>query len=102
MTTCQEVILLLLIAAVAWKLENEPDVILLDVVMSKMDGWQFLEIKNRDQCRKEIPVIIVSAEDLVAQVIKSDAVLATVGQGVTSNQLLRTALYFSKVMLDPR
>ena len=81
--------------------KNRPDVVLLDVVMSKMDGWQFLERKNQNASLKEIPVIIVSAEDLLAQVIKSDMLMATAGQGVTINQLLRAALHFSKLMLDP-
>lgn len=81
--------------------EHRPDVVLLDVVMSKMDGWQFLERKNQDAALKQIPVIIISAEDLVAQVIKSDMLVATAGQGVTINQLLRASLHFSKLILDP-
>jgi CheY-like chemotaxis protein len=78
-----------------------PDVILLDVVMSNMDGWQFLDHKRQDATIKEIPVIVISAEDLVAQVIKSDLLLATAGQGITVNQLLRASLYFSRIILDP-
>jgi CheY-like chemotaxis protein len=43
------------------ELESEPCLILLDLMMPVMDGWQFLERKNRDQRFGGYPVIVVSA-----------------------------------------
>lgn len=43
------------------KMKNEePDLILLDIVMPKMGGFEVLEIMNKDQGLKKIPVIIIS------------------------------------------
>ena len=37
-----------------------PDLVLLDLVMPGVDGWEFLERKNRDPELAHIPVIILS------------------------------------------
>ncbi|HKI85688.1 MAG TPA: response regulator [Thermoanaerobaculia bacterium] len=41
--------------------ENPPDVILLDVMMGEMDGWEVLRLLKLDENTQEIPVIILSA-----------------------------------------
>ncbi len=41
-------------------LEIEPDLILLDIVMPGLDGFQALKILNRDSRTREIPVVILS------------------------------------------
>lgn len=38
----------------------KPDLVLLDIVMPKMDGFEVLEIVQKDQVLKTIPVIILS------------------------------------------
>lgn len=38
-----------------------PCVILLDLMMPIMDGWQFLEFKNTDEQLARIPVVVISA-----------------------------------------
>lgn len=38
-----------------------PSVVLLDLMMPVMDGWQFLEWKNRHPEYDDIPVVIISA-----------------------------------------
>ncbi len=40
--------------------ENKPDLILLDVVMPKMDGFEVMEAMNKEEELKKIPVIIIS------------------------------------------
>jgi CheY-like chemotaxis protein len=40
--------------------EVVPDLILLDIVMPKMDGFGVMEEKNKDKKLKSIPVIVVS------------------------------------------
>ena len=40
--------------------EVMPDLILLDILMPEMDGFQVLEAMNKDEKLKNIPVIIIS------------------------------------------
>lgn len=78
-----------------------PDLILLDLIMPGMDGWQVLEQKRQDEAIKDIPVIIISAEDLADQAMSSPVLLATMGQGISINQMLRCSLRLSKLLLEP-
>jgi len=38
-----------------------PDVIILDIGMPDMSGWDFLEIMKKDTTQRDIPVIILTA-----------------------------------------
>lgn len=44
-----------------------PDLILLDLMMPVMDGWQFRSRQLQDQRLREIPVVIISAGGNVRQ-----------------------------------
>lgn len=44
----------------------QPDLILLDLMMPEMDGWQFLREQKQDEQLASIPVIVVSSNDAVA------------------------------------
>lgn len=41
--------------------ELEPDLILLDLGMPKMDGYQMMEELRADETLKDIPVVVISA-----------------------------------------
>src|SRR5712692_3825603 len=43
--------------------ENVPDLILLDLFMPRMDGWQFLERSRAVRGCESVPVIVLSAAD---------------------------------------
>jgi CheY-like chemotaxis protein len=47
--------------------EARPDVILLDLMMPEMDGFEFLEEKRRHGDWHDIPVIIITARDLTPE-----------------------------------
>ena len=42
--------------------ENLPDLILLDLMMPEMDGWQVYQQLKADDATKDIPVIVVTAK----------------------------------------
>jgi chemosensory pili system protein ChpA (sensor histidine kinase/response regulator) len=44
----------------------EPAVILLDLMMPGMDGWDFRHIQRRDPTLKEIPVVVITATGIPA------------------------------------
>ncbi len=46
---------------------GRPRVILLDLMMPVMDGWQFRAEQQRDPALAEIPVVVVSADTQVGQ-----------------------------------
>jgi CheY-like chemotaxis protein len=77
-----------------------PDVMLLDIVLGDMDGWQVLEQKNTypDQCG--IPVIIISGRDLIEFNMRTAIIAATYSEGLTVRQCLLSALDFSAELFN--
>ena len=65
-----------------------PDLVLLDILLPDMLGWQLLAEKNQDAAIRDIPVIAISGEELVAWPTRSSVLLATMGAGVPINKLL--------------
>jgi CheY-like chemotaxis protein len=61
-----------------------PDLMLLDVLMPDMDGWQVLEAMSEDERIGEVPTFFVSAQDLADQPPASQFLLATMGGGSRS------------------
>jgi CheY-like chemotaxis protein len=68
--------------------ERRPDVILLDLVMPKLDGFQLLEAKSQDPALSNIPVIVLSARDPAGQPIVSNALAITQKGGLSMHHLL--------------
>jgi CheY-like chemotaxis protein len=67
---------------------QHPDVVLLDLVMPEMDGFQVLEAKSQDPRLRDIPVIVISARDPVGQPIVSKALAITRQSGLSAGHLL--------------
>ena len=78
---------------------SPPDLMLLDLEMPNMTGWQLLEIKNGDEALRTIPVTIVSAQDPLSQPVTGDTLIATIGQGIAGDKLLQCTLEFSRLLL---
>lgn len=67
---------------------ERPDLILLDLIMPEMDGFQFLANKEKYPEVQSIPVILISARDPLGQPIVSKTLLATSRDGLSASQLL--------------
>jgi CheY-like chemotaxis protein len=80
---------------------NPPGLILLDVVMPGMDGWQVLEHLRQDRRTAEIPVVLVSAQDLVDKPPESKLLVSTMGDGLSPAKLLHCSLALSSLLLKP-
>ena len=53
-----------------------PQLILLDLMMPDMNGWQFREAQQRDARIRDIPLVVITASrDLVNHPIDADGVL---------------------------
>ncbi len=80
---------------------RRPDLLLLDIVMPEMDGWQVLEAKNRDAALQPIPVILVSAQDRPEGPRLSQVLMATMGGGLALTKVLACSLDLAKELLKP-
>ena len=78
-----------------------PDLVLLDIMLPDIDGWQILEYKGQDEAMRDIPVIVISTQSPTEQSMTSDVLLTTIGQGLSVSKLLRCSLQFSKLLLTP-
>ena len=56
--------------ALAMLQENEYDLVLLDIMMPELDGYQVLERLRADPERRHIPVIMISAVDEIESVVR--------------------------------
>lgn len=80
---------------------SPPDLMLLDIVMPDMNGWEVLKRKRDDPVIKDIPVIVVSSLDRLEQPLKSTILLATMGEGFSMSKLLTGSLELSALLLKP-
>jgi CheY-like chemotaxis protein len=78
---------------------SAPDLVLLDVAMPDMDGWQVLDRIRQDDRKRDIPVIVVSGVDPVDQPPESEVLLAAMGKGLSINCLLRCSLDLASHLL---
>ena len=70
-----------------------PDLILLDLMMPKMNGWEFREAQLRDPRLAKIPVVVLSATGERARPIDATRILR---KPVTLEVLLATVREFAK------
>jgi CheY-like chemotaxis protein len=78
-----------------------PDLVLLDVVMPDIDGWQVLESMTQDEGIPMAPTFLVSAQDPADQPLRSRFLLATMDEGLSLSKLLHCSLEISKLLLEP-
>jgi signal transduction histidine kinase/CheY-like chemotaxis protein len=77
-----------------------PDLILLDLVMPVMTGYQFLEAKSDDPAIRDIPVIAVTAQDPIRQSVSSHPFIMARGGGLYFRELLFHLLDVSAMLVS--
>ena len=80
--------------------DDRPDLVLLDILMPDMDGWQVLQEKSQDETIKDIPVIIISAQDPREGPMVSGLLLSTISNGLSVSKLLRCSQQVAKLLLE--
>lgn len=80
---------------------SRPDLMLLDIVLPDMDGWQILKAIKQDQNIRYIPTLIVSAQDPRGKPPSSPYLLATMDKDLSINKLLNCSLDLSALFLNP-
>jgi len=80
---------------------NPPDLMLLDLVMPDMDGWEVLRAMGGDGLRAAVPTYLVSAQDPRDQPPASRFFAAAIGDGLPLNKLLHACLEMSSLLLQP-
>ena len=70
--------------------EQRPNVVLVDLSMPRMDGFELLEERSRDPDLAAIPALVISARDPMGQPIVSRALAITRGGGLSTHHLLAT------------
>lgn len=78
---------------------DPPDLVLLDIAMPVVDGWQFLEQKRCEAALSQVPVILLSAQDTLMRPARAAAALATIEGGLSPTQLIQCALSFAELLL---
>ena len=81
--------------------ERRPDVILLDLIMPGMDGFQVLESKMADPSIRDIPVVVISSKDPTGEPIVSDSLTITRSGGLAVPDVLRCIGAVSEILLVP-
>jgi signal transduction histidine kinase/CheY-like chemotaxis protein len=67
---------------------ERPDAVLLDLIMPEMNGFKFLEAKSLEPELRDIPVILVTAQDPFRQPVVSRSLGVTCRDGLTARQIL--------------
>ncbi len=74
------------------------DVVLLDLAMPNMDGFQFLEARAQDPALSAIPVVIISARDPAGQPIVCSSLAVTSADGISLGRLLACIDALSRIL----
>jgi CheY-like chemotaxis protein len=77
---------------------HHPDVMLLDLVMPHMDGFQLLQSKQQDPDLRDIPTLVVSARDPAGQPIVSRALSITRCGGLSAHHVLACIQAVSEIL----
>jgi signal transduction histidine kinase/CheY-like chemotaxis protein len=81
--------------------QRRPDLMLLDIKMPDLDGWQVLALAHQDAGIGAVPAFLVSAQDPAMQPAASSFLVVTMDAGLPLSRLPRCCLEVSTSLLDP-
>ena len=77
-----------------------PDLVLLDIVMAPVDGWQVLAAMRAHETLCEIPVIVISGQD-PRGAAATPLILVAAGTGLSGSKLMACLRQLPKVLMQP-
>ena len=78
--------------------ERRPDVLVLDLAMPEMDGFQVLQEKSQDGAIAQIPTIVVSARNPSGEPVVASMLTVTRSGGLSTRELLECIRAVSEVL----
>jgi len=81
--------------------QSQPDLMLIDLTMPTIDGWQTLAQKKQDETIKDIPAIVISAQNPASRPLTSPTLAVTIETGISVDKFLRGSLELSTLLLKP-
>jgi CheY-like chemotaxis protein len=81
--------------------ERKPDLLLLDLVMPDVDGYEVLRRKRADASIRDIPAIAISAQDPYAEPVTAPALTVYRHSGLRPSELLTVVDALSTILSPP-
>ncbi len=78
---------------------RKPDLLLLDLVMPEMDGFEVIEQKSQDPAIRDIPVVAVSSLNPRGETNVSHTFSVTRGSGLSARELLNCVQSISGILV---
>jgi CheY-like chemotaxis protein len=79
--------------------EFHPDLVMLDISMSELDGFEVLSRKDADRAVRSIPVMVISAIDLRYNPLQTKLIVGTMADGIGPAKLVSCAIGLSELLL---
>jgi len=80
---------------------ERPDLVLLDIVLPDIDGWQVLAAKKQDDALRDVAVIMLTAQDPGERPAASEVLMVAMGEGLSLSQLLRCSQALPALLRHP-
>jgi signal transduction histidine kinase/CheY-like chemotaxis protein len=78
--------------------QRQPDVMLLDLIMPDMDGYQVLREKREDPAIRDIPVVVISSRDPLGEPLVSNNLIVTRRGGLSMPEVVASVQSLSRIL----
>jgi CheY-like chemotaxis protein len=81
---------------------DAPDLVLLDIMLPDMDGWQVLAAKAEDATIRAIPTFLLSAQDPNSEPLSTTIIAVGMGETIPFHKLLHSAEILPRLLQQSR